>query len=113
MLLFVTEHEVPSREQLEEIVELVAHEIGPRWLGVDGFRGAALMVDRERLRFLSTSYWESREHFAAYQDRLDTTRRVAAVFARATELRAETWDVEVTSSTAFPYVGEGAQITRW
>ena len=113
MLLVVTEHEVPSPEHLDEVVELVAGEIGPRWLGVDGFCGAALMLDRQRLRFLSTSYWASREHFAAYQERWDTTSRVAAAFAHATQLRVEAWDVAASGGTGSPSLGEDAQIARW
>ena len=99
MLLRISEWEVPSPQDLETLLEL-GDTIVQRWEGVAGLHGVVVAADRERLRFVIVSYWDSIEHRDAVDALSITSRRVMDVLGRAQEIRAEWWELALTAGMA-------------
>lgn len=66
----------PSR--LDDVVGQFERDEIPKWHGIDGFKSATLLVDRQSGKLVATSYWEAREAMETSEDQARLTRERVA-----------------------------------
>jgi hypothetical protein len=81
-------------ESVDAGVALVRDEAMPALLGMDGFVGLSMLVDRATGRCITTSAWRTPESMADSDERMQPVRRRAAELAGG-DLTIDHWEIAV------------------